>query len=115
MNELQSGKEYVSEVKAQVLEGVDVGVAGGGMVGVTAVLAAARAGAKTMLVEASGSLGGMMTRGNAGLTMYMKFSGRPASSSTPPATATWRCAPEHPIPWGSRRTTSVPPSRKSAR
>ena len=78
MNELQSGKEYVSEVKAQVLERVDVIVAGGGTAGVTAALAAARAGAKTMLVEATGSLGGMMTGGNAGLTMYMKFSGNPA-------------------------------------
>jgi len=60
-----------------VLESVDVVVAGGGTAGVTAALAAARAGAKTMLIEGSGSLGGMMTRGNAGLTMYMKFSGSP--------------------------------------
>ena len=78
MNALQPGQEYVSEVRARVLEPVDVVVAGGGTAGVTAALAAARAGAKTMLIEASGSLGGMMTRGNAGLTMYMKFSGRPA-------------------------------------
>ena len=56
----------------------DVVVVGAGPAGASAALAAARAGAKTMLVEASGSLGGMMTRGNAGLTMYMKFSGRTA-------------------------------------
>ena len=74
---LQSGTEHISEVTAQVVEPVDVVVAGGGTAGVTAALAAARAGAKTMLVEATGSLGGMMTRGNAGLTMYMKFSGNP--------------------------------------
>lgn len=81
-NELQPEREYVSEVKARVLEPVDVLVAGGGTAGVTAALAAARAGAKTMLVEASGSLGGMMTSGHAGLTMYMKFSGRPAEHAS---------------------------------
>ena len=74
---LQPGTDYVAHVKADVLEPVDVFVAGGGTAGVAAALAAARAGAKTLLVEASGSLGGMMTRGNAGLTMYMKFSGNP--------------------------------------
>ena len=79
---LRSGTDHVSEVKARVLEPVDVVVAGGGTAGVTAAIAAARAGAKTMLIEASGSLGGMMTRGNAGLTMYMKFSGRPAEHAS---------------------------------
>ena len=82
MNALHPGQEYVSEVKARVLEPVDVVVAGGGTAGVTAALAAARAGADTMLVEASGSLGGMVTRGNAGLTMYMTFSGRPAEHAS---------------------------------
>jgi len=77
MCDLQPGTEYVSSVKAHVLTPVDVVVAGGGTAGVTAALAAARAGATTMLIEASGALGGMMTRGNAGLTMYMKFSGNP--------------------------------------
>ncbi|MCF7853966.1 MAG: FAD-dependent oxidoreductase [Candidatus Pacebacteria bacterium] len=76
-DKLQPGQKYVTEVQAEVLSPVDVVVAGGGTAGVTAALAAARAGARTILVEASGSLGGMMTRGNAGLTMYMKFSGQP--------------------------------------
>jgi hypothetical protein len=44
MTELRSGQTYVSEVKAQVLEPVDVLVAGGGTAGVTAAPAAARAG-----------------------------------------------------------------------
>lgn len=82
MNTLQPGQEYVSEVKARVLEPFDVVVAGGGTAGVTAALASARAGARTMLIEASGSLGGMMTRGHAGLTMYMKFSGRPSEHAS---------------------------------
>ncbi|MBT3289264.1 MAG: FAD-dependent oxidoreductase, partial [Victivallales bacterium] len=65
-------------VDTEVLEPVDVLVAGGGTAGCLAALAAARNGARTMLVERYGYLGGMMTAGNAGLTMYMKFSGQPA-------------------------------------
>lgn len=41
----------------------DVIVAGGGPAGCTAAIAAARAGAKTLLVEATGALGGMGTSG----------------------------------------------------
>lgn len=69
--------EYVGEVKAEVLEAMDVVVAGGGTAGVTAALAAARNGARTMLVERYGYLGGMLTAGNAGITMFTKFSGKP--------------------------------------
>jgi hypothetical protein len=78
MDLLVPGQYHTTEISARVLPPADVIVAGGGTAGVTAALAAARAGANVLLVEASGSLGGMMTRGNAGLTMYMKFSGRPA-------------------------------------
>jgi hypothetical protein len=63
-------------VETEVADAVDVLVAGGGTAGCLAALAAARNGAKTMLVERYGYLGGMMTAGNAGLTMYMKFSGK---------------------------------------
>lgn len=71
------GEEYVCETRARVLEPRDVVVAGGGTAGVVAALAAARGGAKTMLIEAKGFLGGMLTAGNAGITMFTKFSGKP--------------------------------------
>ncbi|MBO4632701.1 MAG: FAD-dependent oxidoreductase [Lentisphaeria bacterium] len=74
---LQAGKDYISEVRAKVLEPVDVVIAGGGTAGVVAALAAARMGVKTMLIEAKGFAGGMLTGGNAGVTMFTKFSGRP--------------------------------------
>ena len=74
---LRPGGEYVQQVRAKVLEPVDVVVAGGGTAGVIAALAAARGGAKTMLVEGRGFLGGMLTDGNAGITMFQKFSGKP--------------------------------------
>ena len=73
---LVAGGEYVQQVRAKVLEPVDVVVAGGGTAGVIAALAAARGGAKTMLIEGRGFLGGMLTDGNAALTMFQKFSGR---------------------------------------
>ena len=63
------------EVNVEVLPKVDVVVAGGGAAGVTAAVAAARQGAKTLLVERYGYLGGMLTAGNAGMTMYTKYSG----------------------------------------
>ena len=56
----------------------DVVVVGGGTAGCVAAIAAARNGASVLLVERYGFLGGMMTAGNAGLTMYTKFSGKPA-------------------------------------
>lgn len=74
---LTPGSHVVSQVRAEVLPPVDVAVIGGGTAGVIAALAAARGGAKTVLVESRGYLGGMLTAGNAGITMYIKFSGRP--------------------------------------
>ena len=73
---LKPGDTLTMSVDAEVAAEVDVLVAGGGTAGCLAALASARNGARTMLVERYGCLGGMMTAGNAGLTMYMKFSGR---------------------------------------
>ncbi len=70
------GKKITCEVQAEVLPPVDVVVAGGGTAGVAAALASARNGARTLLVEKAGFLGGMLTGGNAGITMFTKFSGR---------------------------------------
>ena len=47
----------------QILDGYDVVVAGGGPAGCCAAVAAARGGAKTLLVEATGCLGGMASSG----------------------------------------------------
>ena len=70
-------EEYmVQSVRCRVLPEADVVVCGGGTAGVIAAIASARNGAKTVLVESSGALGGMMTFGNAGLTMFTKYSGR---------------------------------------
>ena len=54
-----------------VVKEVDVVVAGGGPAGVTAAIAAARNGAKTLLVERYGYLGGMITGSN--VTWYLGF------------------------------------------
>ena len=54
-----------------VFKEVDVVVAGGGPAGVNAAIAAARNGAKTLLVERYGYLGGMMT--GSSITWYLGF------------------------------------------
>lgn len=74
---LAPGTKQSLSIDAEVLEEVDVAVAGGGTAGVVAAIAAARTGAKTVLIERYAYLGGMLTGGNAGLTMYMKWSGKP--------------------------------------
>ncbi|MBQ7974899.1 MAG: FAD-dependent oxidoreductase [Clostridia bacterium] len=55
-------------IEAKVYGEFDVVVCGGGTAGVIAALAAARNGAKTVLIEDSYFLGGMLTMGNAGIT-----------------------------------------------
>jgi len=74
---MENDKRVRQRVRAKVLEKMDVVVAGGGTAGVVAAIAAARGGAKTMLIERRGFLGGMLTEGNAGITMFQKFSGKP--------------------------------------
>ena len=72
---LSEKKTICQQVEIEVFPEVDVVVAGGGTAGVIAAIAAARTGAKVVLIERYGYLGGMLTAGNAGLTMYMKYSG----------------------------------------
>lgn len=63
-------------------EPVDVLVAGGGMAGVAAAVAAARTGARTMLVEKAGWLGGMGATGATGLhTFYNVFGACPGAET----------------------------------
>jgi hypothetical protein len=57
----QSGASFHFDANFPLDERFDVVVAGGGPAGVAAAAAAAREGAKTLLVEASGCLGGMGT------------------------------------------------------
>lgn len=69
--EYAKGLVLTTSVETRIVDEVDVLVVGGGAAGIVAALAAARAGADTLLVERSGNLGGMMTGGNAGLTNYI--------------------------------------------
>lgn len=69
---------HEGEREIKVLDEVDVLVAGAGVAGCAAAVAAARAGAKTMLVERNGVLGGVATAGlmaNIG-NSYMDRDGR---------------------------------------
>ena len=61
----------------------DVAVLGGGPAGVCAAIEAARAGQKTVLIEASGMLGGMATTALVGpfMTCYDRDGDRQASST----------------------------------
>lgn len=58
------------EIQVQEYEKYDVLVCGGGTAGVIAAIAAARAGAKTLLIERSFNIGGMLTIGDAGITKF---------------------------------------------
>lgn len=57
--------EYYTEPerKIPVVENVDVLIAGGGLAGIGATIAAARHGCRTMLVEQAGDVGGIATIG----------------------------------------------------
>lgn len=59
----KSVKTYSLKREIQIEEDFDVVVAGGGPSGVTAAVCAARLGAKVLLVESTGCLGGMGTSG----------------------------------------------------
>lgn len=50
-------------LRVPIVADVDVAVAGGGLAGVAAAVAAARRGARTLLVERAGAVGGMATSG----------------------------------------------------
>ena len=67
----QSQADYYEEPARKLpARKFDVVVAGGGTAGVVAALAAARTGAKTMLVEAKGYTGGTVTEGGTALHSY---------------------------------------------
>lgn len=63
-------KSSTYSIKVAVGELYDVVVCGGGTAGCIAAIASARTGAKTLLIERSFSVGGMLTIGNAGITKY---------------------------------------------
>ena len=74
-----------------VLDGYDVLVAGGGPAGSAAAVSAARLGARVLLVEASGCLGGM---GTAGLVAnFAPMSDGCRTSRTQPVSAPIRSFP----------------------
>ena len=71
-DQVRVGARLRTRVEAEVVADVDVVVAGGGTAGAVAAIAAARNGARVLLVERRGYLGGMMTGGNVGLTKYVR-------------------------------------------
>ena len=58
------------EIQAKPYGEYDVVVCGGGTAGVSAAIASAREGAKTLLIERSFNVGGMLTVGEAGITKF---------------------------------------------
>ena len=60
------------QIHVDLGEYYDVIVCGGGTAGCAAAIASARGGAKTLLIERSFSVGGMLTIGNAGITKTTK-------------------------------------------
>jgi hypothetical protein len=63
-------------VKTNLYPVYDVVVAGGGMAGIAAAIAAARNGAKTLLIEKAGWLGGMGITGATGLHSFFNIFGQ---------------------------------------
>lgn len=78
---LKIGDKIKKEISAEVVGSYDVVVCGGGTAGCAAAIAAARNGARVVLLEASPFLGGMLTEGNAGLTNYV-YNGKDAETQT---------------------------------
>jgi len=69
-----------SASKMAISHNVDVVVAGGGMAGIAAAIAAARSGAETILIEKNGWLGGMGITGATGLHSFFNiFDAHPGS------------------------------------
>ena len=64
-------------IEAKYYGKYDVVVCGGGTAGCFAAIAAAREGAKTLLVERSFTLGGMLTVGDAGITKFTEHCKNP--------------------------------------
>ncbi len=64
-------KKYVEREQVLPVRHYDVAVAGGGTAGVVAAIASARGGAKTVLIEAKGYVGGTMLEG--GTTLHSFF------------------------------------------
>ena len=63
-------EQYIKEeLKIPLSPSVDVVVAGGGIAGISAALAAARSGAKVLLIEKQCILGGLATAGL--VTIYL--------------------------------------------
>ncbi|MBQ3289553.1 MAG: FAD-dependent oxidoreductase [Kiritimatiellae bacterium] len=60
---IENGKIVMPAREVPVFHRADVAVVGGGPAGFAAAVASARAGAKTVLIEKSGSLGGLFTNG----------------------------------------------------
>ena len=58
------------QIEAKPYGEYDVVVCGGGTAGCFAAIAAAREGAKTLLIERSFVVGGMLTVGEAGITKF---------------------------------------------
>jgi hypothetical protein len=73
----------MSTVSESRYDECDVLVAGGGMAGITAAIASARAGAETVLVDKAGWLGGMGITGATGLHSFFNiFSAHPGAERT---------------------------------
>ena len=60
---VQVDNRKVGNIMANIIENYDVVVVGSGPAGIGAAVAAARGGAKTLIIEKNAVLGGMMTSG----------------------------------------------------